>query len=112
MTKRLSAKVGEYKKDGDTKGEYVQIGVILNNDNGEFLLLDPTVNLAGVLAKQNALEFKKGGQMRDNVMCGIYEENNQSQGGYQQQGQQQGGFQNQGQQGGYQQAKQGGFNQQ
>ncbi len=98
MTKRLSAKVGEYQKDSDTKGEYVQIGVILNNDNGEFLLLDPSVSLAGVLAKQNALEFKKGGQMRDNVMCGIYEENNSQQG--QQQGHQSGGFSQQGQQSG------------
>lgn len=105
MSKRLSAKVGEYqdKQTDETKGEYVQIGVILNNDNGEFLLLDPAVSLAGVLAKQNALEFKKGGQIRDNVMCGIYEEqpkqNNQQQN--------QGGFSNQGkqqhnqQQGGY-----------
>jgi len=101
MSKRLSAKVGEYqdKQSGETKGEYVQIGVILNNDNGEFLLLDPAVSLAGVLAKQNALEFKKGGKIRDNVMCGIYEDqpkqNNQQQN--------QGGFNNQGQQqqGGY-----------
>ena len=103
MTKRLSAKVGEYQKDGETKGEYVQIGVILNNDNGEFLLLDPAVSLAGVLAKQNALEFKKGGQIRDNVMCGIYEENNQGQqsapqqqgGGFQGQQSQQDGYKNQ-----------------
>ena len=78
MAKRLSAKVGEYEKDGETKGEYVQIGVILNNDNGEFLLLDPSISLSGVLAKQNALEFKKGGQFRDNVMCGIYEEQQSS----------------------------------
>jgi len=78
---------------GEDQPHIVQIGVILNNDNGEFLLLDPTVSLAGVLAKQNALEFKKGGQIRDNVMCGIYEDqpkqNNQQQGGYQNQGQQQ-----------------------
>lgn len=96
MAKRLSAKVGEYqdKQTKETKGEYVQIGVILNNESGEFLLLDPSVSLAGVLAKQNALEFKKGGQIRDNVMCGIYEDqpkqNNQQQN--------QGGFSNQGQQ--------------
>ena len=102
MAKRLSAKVGEYqdKQTKETKGEYVQIGVILNNENGEFLLLDPSVSLAGVLAKQNALEFKKGGQIRENVMCGIYEDqpkqNNQQQGGFQ--GQQQTGHQ---QQGGY-----------
>jgi len=92
MARRLSAKVGEYpdKQTGDTKGEYVQIGVILNNANGDYILLDPTVSLAGILAKQNALEFKKGGVMRDNVMVGIYEEQNNQQGG-----QQQGGYQQQ-----------------
>lgn len=107
MSKRLSAKTGEYqdKQSGETKGDYVQIGVILNNNNGDdFLLLDPTVSLAGVLAKQNALEFKKGGTMRDNVMCGIYEEqpkqnnqNNSNQGGFNNQNQNhnQGGFNNQ-----------------
>ena len=104
MSKRLSAKIGEYqdKQSGETKGEYVQIGVILNNNNGDYLLLDPTVSLAGVLAKQNALEFKKGGTMRDNVMCGIYEEqpkqnnqNNSSQGGFNNQNHNQGGFNNQ-----------------
>lgn len=101
MSRRLSAKIGEYqdKQSGETKGEYVQIGVILNNNNGDYVLLDPTVSLSGVLAKQNALEFKKGGVMRDNIMCGIYEDqpkqNNtqQNQGGFNQnQGQQQGGF--------------------
>jgi len=60
MSKRLSAKTGEYTKDGETKGEYTQIGVILQNDNGEYLLLDPTINLAGVLAKQNILALNQG----------------------------------------------------
>tara|TARA_R110000744_G_scaffold337266_1_gene442518 strand:- start:245 stop:592 length:348 start_codon:yes stop_codon:yes gene_type:complete len=111
MSRRLSAKVGEYqdKQTQEVKGEYVQIGVILSNDKGEFLLLDPTVSLAGVLAKQNALEFKKGGTMRDNVMCGIYDDqpkqnnqNNNNQGGFNNQNQNhnqnqnQGGFNNQG----------------
>lgn len=77
MAKRISAKVGEYPDPQDqskTKGEYVQIGVILNNDNGEYVLLDPSVSLSGVLAKQNEMEWKKGGQMRGNIVCGIYED--------------------------------------
>ena len=107
MSKRLSAKTGEYqdKTTGEFKGEYTQIGVILNNQNGEYLLLDPTVNLAGVLAKQNVLALNQGKLQRDNVMCGIYEDQPQQQSpqqGYQQQApQQQGGFQQQ--QGGFQQ---------
>jgi hypothetical protein len=75
MTKRLVAKVGTYEKDGQTKGEYVEIGVILSNENGEFAILDPTVNLAGVMMKQRLLN-KKG----DSVMCGIYSNDNQQQG--------------------------------
>jgi len=107
MSKRITAKVEEYQKDGETKGKYVELGVILDNQNGEFILLDPTINLAGVLAKQNAMEFSKGGKMRDNVMCSIFDNNNQGQqqssGGFQQKApQQQGGF-NQNQQGGFQQ---------
>jgi hypothetical protein len=75
MSKRLSVKVGEYEaQDGTIKGEYVQIGVILENSNGEYVLLDPAVSLSGLLARQNHLEWLKGGQVRANVMCGIYED--------------------------------------
>ncbi len=106
MAKRITAKVEEYQKDGETKGKYVEIGVILENNNGQFILLDPTVNLAGVLAKQNVMEFSKGGQMRDNVMCSIFDNDNQQN----QPNQNQGGFQNNNQ-GGFNQ-NQGGFNNQ
>jgi hypothetical protein len=102
MAKRITAKVGEYQKDGQTKGEYVKLGVIMENQNGEYMLLDPSVSLAGVLAKQNVLAANSGGQQRDMVMVSIFDDN-------QQQGQQQGqGFQQQGQ---YQPQQQGNFNQ-
>ncbi|WP_321337743.1 hypothetical protein [Breoghania sp.] len=81
MVKRLVAKVREYERDGQTKGEYVRIGVILSNDNGEYALIDPTVNLAGVLFKQNRLAHAKGNQPRDAVMASIWAENNQQTGG-------------------------------
>jgi uncharacterized membrane protein YgcG len=103
MAKRLAAKVGEYQKDGQTKGEYARLGVIMQNDNGEYLLLDPSVSIAGVLAKQNALAAQKGGQQRDMVMVSIFDDSQQGQ--QQQGGGQQGGFN----QGGQQQG--GGFNQ-
>ena len=73
MTKKLVAKTGTYTKDGQEKGRYVTIGVILSNQNGEYALLDPTVNLAGVLAKQNAMS----GEMRDNVMVSIFDNDRQ-----------------------------------
>lgn len=85
MTKRLVAKVDEYEKDGQTKGKYVEVGVILSNDNGEYALLDPTVNLAGVLQKQNMLGRKKQQQPRDMVAVSIFDnsnQNNQQQGGW------------------------------
>ena len=78
MAKRIAAKVGEYQKDGKTKGEYAKIGVILNNDNGEYILLDPTISMAGVLAKQNALARKTGKQERDMVIASIFDDSDQS----------------------------------
>jgi hypothetical protein len=66
------------------KGEYVKIGVILSGDNGEYALLDPTVNIAGCLMKQRVMnqgKEKKG--KGDMVMCSIFtdEPKQQSQGG-------------------------------
>lgn len=91
MAKRLVAKTGEYQKDGQTKGEYTKIGVVLSNQNGEYMLLDPAVSLAGVLAKQNAMAISKGEQVRDNVMVSIFDDENQGQ-QQQPQQQQQGGW--------------------
>ena len=72
MAKRLVAKIGTYEKDGQTKGEYVKLGVILENDNGEYALIDPTVNLSGVLTKQNIMAHSEGKPARSNVMCSLF----------------------------------------
>ena len=96
--KRLSSVTGEYTKDGQQKAEWTNIGVIGVGKNGkEYVLLDPTISLSGVLAKQNVLAQKRGEQPSDMVMASVFEENNQqNQNSYQQQGQQQnqqhGGF--------------------
>lgn len=84
MAKRIAVKVDEYEKEGQVKGKYVEIGVILSNENGEYVLLDPTVNLAGVLQQQNMLAHKKGQQVRNKVAASIFDNS--------QQGQQQGGW--------------------
>ena len=78
--KRLMAKVGTYEKNGETKGEYVRIGVIMSNDNGEYALLDPTVNLAGVLTKQNMMNHELGKKTGKSVMCSVFtdQQNNTS----------------------------------
>lgn len=81
MTKRLAAKVGEYEKDGKTKGRYVDIGVILSNDNGEFVLLDPTVSLSGVMMQQRILAQATGKKVGDRVMASVFDNDRQG-GGY------------------------------
>ena len=90
--KRLAAKTGEYQKDGQTKGEYIKLGVIGQSQNGEYLLLDPTVNLAGVLQKQNAYAIQQNKQVSTSVMVSVFDDS-----------QQQGNGQRQPQKGGYQQ---------
>lgn len=74
--KRISAKVGSYEKDGVTKGIYIKIGVILSNDKGEFVLLDPSVNLAGVLIQQRLAS----GKSSDKVICSIFVDEKRAQG--------------------------------
>jgi len=115
MSKRIAAKTGEYQKDGQTKGEYTKLGVMLDNNNGEYMLLDPSVSLAGVLVKQNALAAKTGGQQRDMVMVSIFDDSQQQQRqpqksnsqGFNSNGQQYGGVQQQG----YNQGNASSFNQ-
>jgi len=80
MAKRLTAKIGEYEKDGQTKGRYANLGVVLSNDNGEYMLMDPTISLGGVLSLQNAMAAEKGQKLRDRVMVSIFADDNQRQG--------------------------------
>jgi len=82
MAKTLSAKVGEYtNSENQTKGEYVRVGVMLQgNDSGEFLLLDPSVNIAGCLTKQNLLNHKAGKQIRDSLLVSIFDDSNKQSG--------------------------------
>ena len=94
MTKQLSAVVGEYTKDGQHKAEWANIGVMITGKNGkDYVLLDPAVNLAGVLLKQNVLAQKKNEAPSDMVMTSVFEDQNnqqqQNQGGFQGQQQQQ-----------------------
>ena len=48
--KNLSVKTREYKdKDGNPKANWVNIGVIMENDQGkQFMLLDKWINFAGI----------------------------------------------------------------
>lgn len=85
--KRLVAKVGEYQnQQGETKGEYLRIGVIGESQNGEYILLDPTVNLAGVLTQQNLYAHSQKKKPSKRVMVSIFDDSSQGgQGGQYQQ---------------------------
>jgi len=99
MKKTISAVIGEYQKDGQTKAEWEDVGDILTSNNGkEYMLLNAEVSLAGILAKQNVLAQIKGEQHRANVMCSINEEQSNQQQNNNQQQQQQGFNNNQNQQ--------------
>ncbi|MFK5950911.1 MAG: hypothetical protein QM500_19335 [Methylococcales bacterium] len=84
MAKRLVIKTGEYQKDGQTKGEYLKLGVVLSGDNGSYVLLDPSINLAGALIKQNIMASKGGKPERDMLMVSIFTDDNQQQNNQQQ----------------------------
>jgi len=79
MSKRLVVKTGTYIKDGQEKGEYTRLGVMMDGDNGPYLLLDPCVNLAGCLTKQNMMNHGKGGKPRSSLMVSVFEEDGQQQ---------------------------------
>jgi hypothetical protein len=78
--KKLSVRVGEYQgQDGSTKGRYVNIGVLMQKDGKEYILLDPTISIAGLAQQQNVQAMKNNEQFRDRVMVGLFEEDNQQQ---------------------------------
>ncbi len=98
MTKRLSAVVGEYtdKQTNQQKADWANVGIIGVSKNGkEYMLLDPSASLAGILLKQNVLAANKGEKLSDMVMISIIEDNQQNNQPQQQQQNNQGGFNNQ-----------------
>ena len=44
----LKAKVGTYEKNGETKGKYRNVGVMMQGNDGPYILMDRTFNPAGV----------------------------------------------------------------
>ena len=75
MTKRLSAVTGNYtNQQGEQKAEWTNVGVLITGKNGkDYVLLDPSINLAGVLLKQNAIAAKEGKAPSDSVMLSVFE---------------------------------------
>lgn len=48
ITHKLAIKTGTYEKDGQTKNKYQHVGVIMEGQNGPFVLLNKTFNPAGI----------------------------------------------------------------
>ena len=90
--KRLMIKVGSYEKDGQTKGEYVRLGVLnTTSGGGEYILLDPSVSLSGCLTKQNLHNHANNKKTGNMIMCSIFTDEPQQQPAQQAQPQQSGG---------------------
>lgn len=82
--KRIVAKTGTYtNQQGEEKAEWTKIGVIGTSQNGEYVLLDPAINLSGVLQKQNMMAAEKRRNGDENakpgkaIMCSIFDDSNQ-----------------------------------
>ena len=61
-------KAGEYQKDGQTKSKWMNLGAVMENDKGPYLILDPHVNLAA---------FMEDG--RDMIIASLFEPKQQGQ---------------------------------
>lgn len=59
----LVVKTGEYESGGETKGRYENVGVVMENENGPYILLRRTFNPAGV----------KGQDDRESIMVSMFE---------------------------------------
>ncbi len=70
MPKRLMARINTYQKDGKEKGKYIEVGVIMTSQHGEYALLHPHVDLSGLLIQQRLLDPQKAGK---SVFCGIFD---------------------------------------
>jgi hypothetical protein len=62
----IKVKHGTYQKDGETKNNYVDIGALMEGDNGFFALFEPFINLAA---------FERGG--KESVMASVFQQNQQ-----------------------------------
>lgn len=74
----VSAKVGSYQKDGQTKAIWKTVGQVRDDGNGEYLLLDKTFNPAGIPCEPHKDQIslslftprdnnQQGGQQQRNV---------------------------------------------
>jgi len=59
----IKVKVGTFEKDGQTKGKYVDVGVLMQGqDGGMFILLNTTFNPAGVPNPEG----------KESILCSVF----------------------------------------
>jgi len=77
----LVIKTSEYTDNqNQVKGKYTKLGVVMSGqDGGQFMLLEPCVDIAGCLMLQNIMASAKGQQERDSVMVSMFEPQQQGQ---------------------------------
>lgn len=69
-THDLVVKVGEYtNRNGETKARYKNIGAVLRNDKGSFIMMDRTFNPAGINSD------------RESIMISMFEPRSENNGG-------------------------------
>ena len=99
MAKKITARVGSYTNaQGEQKGRFVEIGALgISQAGKEYVLINPTVDLGGVLQLQNIEAAKEGKEPSDRIICSVFDNDNaQGQGnGYGQAPQRQQGYQQQ-----------------
>lgn len=54
---KVMVKTGEYQSQGTTKGRYAKVGMLMQGENGFFLIMDRTFNPAGVPNPDNSDTF-------------------------------------------------------
>lgn len=78
--KDIVAVTGKYMKGSEEKAEFTKIGAIGVSQSGkEYVILDPSVSLSGVLAKQNALAVQEGNAQRATIMCSVFDKSQNQQ---------------------------------
>ena len=64
----IVAKVGTYTSNGETKGRFMNVGVMMEKDGRPYILLNRTFNPAGLPNPDN----------KDNILLSLYEPKTQS----------------------------------
>lgn len=59
---------------GQEKKRWTNLGAMMENENGPYLLLDPTVSLPGLLMKQRLLNQKEGKTPGESILASVFYE--------------------------------------